>query len=68
MGYANAQRMLNYIRIFTEFITQPEYANVIVMFGIMNEPVLGTIGRESLTSLCVVGFTLGSDLINIRLY
>ena len=24
MGYANAQRMLNYVRIFTEFISQPE--------------------------------------------
>ena len=68
MGYANAQRMLNYIRIFTEFITQPEYANVVVMFGTMNEPVLGTIGRETLTSLCVAIFTLDSDLVNLHLY
>jgi len=68
MGYANAQRMLNYIRIFTEFITQPEFANVVVMFGVVNEPVLGTIGRESLTSLCVAVFTSVLNLINIPLY
>ena len=62
MGYANAQRMLNYIRIFTEFISQPEFANVVVMFGITNEPVLGTIGRETLTSLCAAVFTLAFGL------
>ena len=67
MGYANAQRMLNYIRIFTEFISQPEYANVVVMFGITNEPVLGTIGRETLTSLCVTIYTPVLDLINTSL-
>jgi glucan 1,3-beta-glucosidase len=53
MGYANAQRMVNYIRIFTEFFTQPEYANVIPMFGIINEPLVGNIGRDTLTSLYV---------------
>lgn len=58
MGYANAQRMLNYIRIFTEFISQPEYVNVIPMFGIINEALSGTIGRDTLTSLCVAVFTV----------
>jgi glucan 1,3-beta-glucosidase len=53
MGYANAQRMVNYIRIFTEFFTQPEYANVIPMFGIINEALVGNIGRDTLTSLYV---------------
>ena len=53
MGFANAQRMINYIRIFTEFITQPEYVNVIPMFGIVNEPVIPNIGIDTLTSLCV---------------
>ena len=51
MGLANAQRTLNYIRIFMEFFTQPEYTNVIPMFGIINEAVVGTIGRNTLTSL-----------------
>ena len=51
MGLANAQRMLNYIRIFTEFFSQPEWKDVIVMFGIMNEPIQGAIGEEQLRSL-----------------
>ncbi|THH20693.1 hypothetical protein EW146_g728 [Bondarzewia mesenterica] len=38
MGYANAQRSLDYIRILAEFISQPEYKDVVVMFGITNEP------------------------------
>ena len=38
MGYANAQRTLDYIRIITEFISQPQYSDVVVMFGILNEP------------------------------
>ncbi|KAF9783831.1 glycoside hydrolase family 5 protein [Thelephora terrestris] len=50
MGYANSQRMVNYIRIFTEFFTQPEYVNVIPMFGIINEAVVKNIGIETLTS------------------
>jgi len=42
MGVANAQRSLDYIRIITEFITQPEYASVVLMFGIVNEPRIMT--------------------------
>ncbi|KAF8339924.1 glycoside hydrolase superfamily [Cantharellus anzutake] len=38
MGIANAQRALDYIRIITEFISQPEYSNVIPFFGFINEP------------------------------
>jgi hypothetical protein len=48
MGIANAQRMLDYIRIITEFISQPEYANLIPMFGIINEG----------ESACRCGFSL----------
>jgi len=36
MGIANAQRSLDYIRIITEFITQPQYAPVVPMFGTPN--------------------------------
>lgn len=39
MGIANAQRLLHYIRIFTEFISQPEYKDVILMLGVVNEPL-----------------------------
>jgi glucan 1,3-beta-glucosidase len=38
MGYANAQRTLDYIRVITEFISQPQYKDVVVMFGVLNEP------------------------------
>ncbi|KAJ7627476.1 glycoside hydrolase family 5 protein [Roridomyces roridus] len=50
MGVANAQRALDYVRALTEFITQPEYQNVVPMFGIMNEAKLTVIGRPQLTS------------------
>ena len=42
MGLANAQRTLNYISVLTEFITQPEYQDLIPIFGIVNEPTAGT--------------------------
>ena len=51
MGIANAQRTLDYIRIITEFISQPEYRNVIPLFGIVNEPLIGTIGQDEITEL-----------------
>lgn len=36
MGIANPQRSLDYIRIITEFISQPQYAPVVPMFGMPN--------------------------------
>jgi glucan 1,3-beta-glucosidase len=51
MGIANAQRTLDYIRIITEFISQPEYKDVIPIFEIVNEALLTTIGKDVLTSL-----------------
>ncbi|KAG8852567.1 hypothetical protein FRC20_001484, partial [Serendipita sp. 405] len=39
MGIANAQRAMDYIRILAEFISQPEYRNVVPFFGIVNEPL-----------------------------
>ncbi|CAE6377290.1 unnamed protein product [Rhizoctonia solani] len=50
MGIANAQRTLNYIRIITQFISQPEYRDVVPMFGIINEALIATIGRDVLES------------------
>ncbi|KAG8998341.1 hypothetical protein FRB90_012316 [Tulasnella sp. 427] len=50
MGLANAQRAIDYIRIITEFISQPEWAPVVPMFGIINEAVAGTIGVDQMTS------------------
>jgi hypothetical protein len=51
MGIANAQRALYYIRIFGEFFAQQEYSNLVGIFGIMNEPLQSTIGKDALTSL-----------------
>ncbi|KAG6854911.1 hypothetical protein C0991_009734 [Blastosporella zonata] len=48
MGYANAQRTLDYIRILAEFISQPQYSNVVTMFGILNEPQGTTVGQDAL--------------------
>ena len=50
MGYANAQRSLDYIRIIAEFISQPEYKDVVVMFGITNEPQASVDGIDVLKS------------------
>lgn len=51
MGYANAQRALEYIRVITEFISQPQWKDVVVMFGVMNEAQHTVIGRDGLSSL-----------------
>ncbi len=51
MGIANAQRALDYIRIITEFISQPQYANVVPMFGIINEALVKMIGKDQMTAL-----------------
>ncbi|KAF7315129.1 Glycoside hydrolase family 5 protein [Mycena indigotica] len=50
MGVANAQRMLDYIRIVIEFVSQDEYKDLVLMVGIINEALLRTIGRDQLTS------------------
>lgn len=48
-GMQAAQRGLNYIRVITEYISQPEVANVVPIFGIINEPNTGMgIGIENL--------------------
>ncbi|KAK4049288.1 hypothetical protein OIV83_004225 [Microbotryomycetes sp. JL201] len=48
MGIANAQRTLEIIRTITQFISQPEYRNVVPMFSVMNEPYGPTIGIDTL--------------------
>ncbi|KAG8894890.1 hypothetical protein FRC01_012689 [Tulasnella sp. 417] len=50
MGLANAQRTLDYIRVITEFISQPEYAPVVPIFGIINEPIVTGIGVDQIAS------------------
>jgi glucan 1,3-beta-glucosidase len=50
MGIANAERTLYYLRVLTEFISQPEYRNLIPIFGIVNEALVNTIGMSEITS------------------
>ena len=50
MGLANAQRFLEYVRVFAEFFAQDEYRYVVTMFGMINEPLLAQIGRDALNS------------------
>jgi glucan 1,3-beta-glucosidase len=54
MGLANAQRALDYIRIITEFISQPEWVDVVPVFSIMNEALISTIGTDQMTTLYVL--------------
>lgn len=49
MGLANAERSLDYIRIIAEFISQPQYKDVVTIFGITNEPQASTVGLDSLS-------------------
>jgi len=39
---------LDYIRVITEFITQPEYVSVVPMFGIVNEPFIAELDLAAL--------------------
>ncbi|CCO32663.1 putative glucan 1,3-beta-glucosidase D [Rhizoctonia solani AG-1 IB] len=48
MGIANAQRTLNHLRIFTQFISQPQYKDVVLIFGIINEAPMSAIPRDPL--------------------
>lgn len=50
MGLANAQRTLDYIRTLAQFISQPQYLPVIQMFGFLNEPNGGTLGKTQVGS------------------
>ncbi|EAU83584.1 exo-beta-1,3-glucanase [Coprinopsis cinerea okayama7 len=50
MGIANAERTIYYLRVFAQFISQPEYRNVIPMLGLVNEPESRDTGMDTLKS------------------
>ncbi|RXW21692.1 hypothetical protein EST38_g4161 [Candolleomyces aberdarensis] len=52
MGMANAQRTLYYIRVLAEFVSQPEWTNVVPILTILDNPSRG-IGVEQLRSFYV---------------
>ncbi|KAF5311717.1 hypothetical protein D9611_009477 [Ephemerocybe angulata] len=56
MGIANAQRTLTYLRIFTEFVSQPQYKDVVQMVGIVNEILWSTIGKEAIQSFYTAAY------------
>ncbi|OJT09588.1 hypothetical protein TRAPUB_13965 [Trametes pubescens] len=47
MSIANVEQALDYIHIIAKFISQPEYRDIIPLFGIMNEPFSPTIGSDA---------------------
>lgn len=53
MGVANAERTLDVIRVMTQFVSQPQYKDVVTMFGILNEPQGTQVGQEQLSRLYV---------------
>ena len=57
-GIFNAQRTLNYIRTITEFFNQPEYRDVVQMFGIINEPQVGMQGNETLSEFYLEAYNM----------
>ncbi|KAJ2912465.1 hypothetical protein MD484_g7948, partial [Candolleomyces efflorescens] len=50
MGIANAERTLDNLRVFTQFISQPQYRDVVVAIGLVNEPMASQIGLDPLHS------------------
>ncbi|GAA6064426.1 hypothetical protein JCM10212_001201 [Sporobolomyces blumeae] len=58
MGVANAQRTLAYIRTITEFISQPQYRNVVPMFSVLNEPYAATIGVDVLRHFYIESYEM----------
>ncbi|EAU80677.2 exo-beta-1,3-glucanase [Coprinopsis cinerea okayama7 len=58
MGIANAQRTLYTLRVFTEFISQPEYRDVIQVIELVNEPLAGEIGAEALSSFYLEAYNM----------
>lgn len=58
-GIVSAERTLDIIRTLTEFITQPEIANVVPAFGILNEPNLPLgIGTDALRRFYIEAYAI----------
>ncbi|CAL1711949.1 unnamed protein product [Somion occarium] len=65
MGVANAQRTLDYIRTFAQFISQPEYEHVVPMFGIVNEALVQVIGQDQITAFYLHAHNMIRDITGI---
>ncbi|TFK42709.1 exo-beta-1,3-glucanase [Crucibulum laeve] len=58
MGFANAQRSLNIIRVLAEFVSQPQYKDVVTIFGILNEPQGSVVGQDSLSRFYLEAYNI----------
>lgn len=65
MGLANAQRSLDIIRTLTQFMIQPEYAPVIPMFGFINEPNAGAIGKNEVGAFYLETYRMIREITGI---
>ncbi|KAK7685287.1 hypothetical protein QCA50_011650 [Cerrena zonata] len=65
MGIANAQRVLDYMRIVAEFISQEQYKDVVQMFGVLNEPLMGIIGRDQLDRFYLQSYNILRNITGI---
>ncbi|KAG8901579.1 hypothetical protein FRB99_005212, partial [Tulasnella sp. 403] len=50
MGLANADRTLDYLRILIQFISQPQYKDVVPMLGLINEAFTPDLGDYEMNS------------------
>ncbi|KAF8749964.1 Cellulase (glycosyl hydrolase family 5) [Rhizoctonia solani] len=66
MGIANAQRTLNHIRIFTQFISQPQYKDIVLIYGILNETPMGTIPRDPLERFHLEAYSMMRNITDWR--
>ncbi|TFK18863.1 exo-beta-1,3-glucanase [Coprinopsis marcescibilis] len=58
MGIANAERALYYLRVFTQFISQPQYLDIIQAIELVNEPLAGQIGFRPLNSFYIEAYQI----------
>ncbi|KAF6750558.1 glycoside hydrolase superfamily [Ephemerocybe angulata] len=58
LGIANAERTLDYLRVLTEYISQPQYKDVIQVIALVNEPLAGDIGVEPLSSFYLRAYNI----------
>ncbi|CAE6445133.1 hypothetical protein ACGC1H_004946 [Rhizoctonia solani] len=65
MGIANAQRTLNHIRIITQFISQPQYKDVVPVFGVINEARIQVIQREPLERFYMEAYDVMRNITGI---
>ncbi|WWC94566.1 hypothetical protein V866_001413 [Kwoniella sp. B9012] len=65
MGVAHAQRSLDYIRTLAQFIAQPEYSDVVQMFGFINEPNGNALGKDPITSFYIEAHNIIRDITGI---